>query len=178
MDNSYKTIDEKTIFEGIVVDISLDTIVLPNGKTAKREVVEHDGGAAILPIDDEGNVILIRQYRHPLKKKLLEIPAGMVEPHEDHKACATRELEEEVGVVAKNVEYLCHIAPSVGYCSEIIHIYLGRGLEKGKQNLDPEEFIEIEKYPFEDALKMCLSGEIVDAKTIVSILAYNNLYKK
>jgi len=160
------------MFRGKIVDIVHDTITLPNGNTALREVVKHADGAAVIPIDSDGNIIFIRQYRHPVGKMVLEIPAGTLEKGEDYLICAARELEEEIGYTSSNIRFLSRICPSVGFCDEIIYIYLAADLTKTKQNLDADEFIELETYSPDEALQMISSGEIFDAKTVTAVLAY------
>ena len=160
------------MYSGNIVDVVHDTITLPNGRNALREVVRHPGGAAVLPIDNDGNVVLIRQYRHPLGCVVLEIPAGMLNAGETPRECAVRELEEETGYTSANVRPLAQISPSPGYLNERIHIYLATDLSVSEQNLDEEEFIEVEVYPLDEAVRMVFDGRIVDSKTVVAILAY------
>ena len=168
----YQNTQSVVKFKGVIVDVAHDTITLPNGKTALREVVLHADGAAVLPIDNDGNMVFVRQYRHPVGDMILEIPAGMVNKGENTLECATRELEEEIGYKSKNISLLTRLATSPGYCDENIYIYLATDLEKSKQNLDEEEFIEVETYSAQDALRLVSEGKIYDAKTVTAILAY------
>ncbi|WP_250278705.1 NUDIX hydrolase [[Clostridium] colinum] len=168
---AYDIIDSKTAFNGKIIDVKVDTICLPNGNSAKREVVLRGDAAAIVPIDENGNVILVEQYRHPALSMILEIPAGMLEEGEDPKKCAIRELEEETSLIAKDVTHITTMYPAVGFCTEKIHIFLARQLEQGKFNFDEDEFINVKKMPIEKAIDMIYTGEIIDSKTIVGLLA-------
>lgn len=172
----YEIVESELTYKGRILDVKVDTIALPNGKTAKREVVLHNGGSAIIPVDKEGNIYFVRQYRHPTNRMILEIPAGMVEKGEDPIACAARELEEEIGQKSDDISLLTSIYSSVGYTTEIIHIYKAENLYEGEQNLDEDEFINIEKYHIDEAVEMIASGKIMDAKTIVAVLAYKNFF--
>ena len=173
--NNYNVIKSDLVFKGKVIDIFHDTITLPNGKEALREVAVHRGASAIVPVDSNGNIILVRQYRHPIKKEVLEIPAGVLEKGEDFKTAALRELEEEIGYKAKDAVFLTSLNTSLGFCDEVIYIYLADNLEKSVQNLDEEEFITVEKFSLQTVLDMIMSGKITDAKTIAGILIYNQI---
>lgn len=131
-----KTVESKTLFEGHIVTLKLDRAQLPNGSLASREVVEHPGGVAVLPLDAEGRVIMVRQYRYPLHNTLLELPAGKLEKGEDHRVCGIRELQEEVGITADEVIYLGGLYLSPGYSNEVLHLYLARGLHQGECHPD------------------------------------------
>jgi len=173
----YQVVNSETVYNGKIVDVVHDTITLPNGKTALREIVKHADGAAILPIDSDGNIILIRQYRHPVGEMVLEIPAGMLDDGEDHLTGAARELEEEIGYTSSNIRFLSKICPTIGFCDEFIYIYLATDLVKSKQNLDDDEFIELEVYTPDEALSMIANGTIYDAKTVTAVLAYCLQYR-
>ena len=170
--HNYQVTQSTTVYSGNIVHVVHDTITLPNGRNALREVVRHPGGAAVLPIDKNGNVVLIRQYRHPLGCVVLEIPAGMLNAGETPQECAARELEEEAGYKTANIRPLAQISPSPGYLNERIYIFLATDLSVSEQNLDEEEFIEVEAYPLDEAVRMVFDGRIVDSKTVVAILAY------
>ena len=172
MNADYKTTHSDIVYRGKLVDILHDTVTLPNGRSAFREVVRHPGGAAVLPIDPGGNLVLIRQYRHPLGGLTLEIPAGMLNPGETHQECATRELEEEIGYRAASVSPLVSISPSPGYLREEIRVFLATELVASAQNLDEEEIIDIETYTLDEAVTKVFDGTITDAKTVAAILAY------
>jgi len=172
MEENYQVVTSETVYNGKIVDIVHDTITLPDGRTALREIVKHADGAAVLPIDNDGNIIFIRQYRHPVGEMVLEIPAGTLDEGENHLNCAARELEEEIGYTSSNIRFLSRICPSVGFCDENIYIYLATDLVKSKQNLDADEFIELEVYTPTEALRMISDGTIYDAKTVTAILTY------
>ncbi|MBQ2696409.1 MAG: NUDIX hydrolase [Clostridia bacterium] len=173
-----KTVTTKKIFEGKVITLRYDTVLLPNGEEAGREIVEHPGGVAIVALDEEENVYLVRQYRHPFEKILLEIPAGKLNYGEDPFSCGVRELKEETGLSAKQFDFLGSFMVSPGFCREKIYIYLARGLSAGNMNLDPDEFLEVEKKPLADLLNLIMANEIEDAKTVIGILKVNEYIKR
>jgi ADP-ribose pyrophosphatase len=164
-------ISTRRIYEGRVLNLRVDEVRLENGNLGKREVVEHLGATAIVPILEVGEVILVRQYRYPIGIDLLEIPAGTLKANENPKECAVRELEEETGYRCEEITKLteCFLAP--GYSSEKIHIYLARRLTKTKTRMDEDESIILERYRFSDALEKIRTGEIRDAKSIVGLQA-------
>ena len=168
----YEVVRSEVVFEGRIVRVLQDVITLPNGNEALREIVRRADGACVLPVLDDGRVVLVRQYRHTLRAMVLEVPAGTVEPGEEHDACAMRELEEEAGYKASQVHLLAKVCGSIGFCGELIYVYYADNLTKGVCNPDPEEFIEVETYTLEEAVKMVFDGRIVDAKTATAILAY------
>jgi ADP-ribose pyrophosphatase len=166
-----KRISSKRIYEGNVLNLRVDEVKMDNGSMARREVVEHRGAAAIVPILEGGDVILVRQFRYPIDTDLLEIPAGTLRAHEHPKACALRELEEETGYQCREIAEMleCFIAP--GYSTEKIHIFLARSLTKTKQKMDEDESINVERCRFSEALEKIRTGEIRDAKSIVGLQA-------
>lgn len=170
MNYNEKTIKSELKFQGNIIKLRVDTVVLPNGNEATREIVEHPGGVAILPIDKEGNVYLVRQFRKPIEQMLLEAPAGKLSYGEEHYDCGVRELQEETGLTAEKITYLGYIIPTPGYTDEIIHLYLAQELTHGCQNTDEDEFVDVEKHHIDDVVKMCLNGEISDAKTVIAVL--------
>ncbi len=165
-----KTLKSEVKFEGRIIRLKVDTVLLPNGNEGTREIIEHPGGVAILPVDSDNNAYLVRQYRKPLEQMLLEAPAGKLAYGESHYDCGVRELKEETGFDAGKMTYLGYIVPSPGYANERIHLYLAQGLTSGEQNPDEDEFVNVEKYCFEEVYAMCVSGEITDAKTIAAVL--------
>lgn len=165
-----KTISSDTIFKGRVFDVCRQTVRLDDNSEAGREVVVHNGGAGILAIDDNKNIFLVRQYRKGAEREMLEIPAGKLEKGENPKACAVRELREEIGAEAKNICFLSEFFPTPAYCSEKITVYLASELTMHEQKLDSGEFLEIIKMNFDEAYQKVMSGEIIDAKTIIAIL--------
>lgn len=160
----------KSIFKGRVLDINLERIKLPNGNEVDLEIVRHPGGACALPLHDDGEVTLIRQYRHPAQDILWEIPAGRIDAGEDPETCARRELEEEAGFIAGKMRKLSAFLTTPGFCSEVLHIYLATNLTRCGQRLDHDEYLEVVKLPFKDALDMVFSGEIIDGKTMIALL--------
>lgn len=165
-----KTIDSNTVYEGSVIKVRVDTVEVSDGKLASRDIVEHPGGVGIIAVSAKGNLILVKQFRKPLDNLLLEIPAGKLNYNEDHYSCGVRELEEETGYSAGSFTYLGYFHPTPGFCDEKLHLYYATDLKEGKANPDEDEFLTVEEIPFEIAVKMVLSGEIKDAKTLIGIL--------
>jgi len=165
-----KTVERKIAFEGRVFQVEVKKVELFDGSISNREVVLHNGGATIVALDDDMNVHLVRQFRSPYEKVLLELPAGKLEKGEDPRACAIRELKEETGMEASSVVSLGEMYATPGYCSEIIHLYLAQGLTHGEGNPDDGEFLQTVKMPLEQAVKMVETNEISDAKTMVALL--------
>ena len=170
-----KTIKREIIFEGKVFTVARDNVLLENGKPALRELVLHNGGAGILPVDDKGNVTLVRQYRSGAARQMTEICAGKLEKDETPKAGALRELEEELGLRAGNVRSLGTIAATPAYDSEIIYIYLATELTSCPRNPDEGEFLDIVTLPLSDAVDMVMKNEITDAKTQIALLKAERL---
>ncbi|MEM4250704.1 MAG: NUDIX hydrolase [Candidatus Bathyarchaeia archaeon] len=162
-------IHSRRIYDGKVIGLRVDRVQLPSGEVFDREVVEHRGAVAMLPMLDDGRLLLIRQYRHPVGKILLEIPAGTLSEGETPEDCARRELVEETGYTAEDLEELfsCFLAP--GYSSEKIHLFLASRLRKVGDNPEIDEFIQLEPTEIKDAEAMIKRGEIMDAKTISAI---------
>lgn len=169
MDLIEKTVESKVLFEGKIIKLRLDDIILPNGKPAKREVISHNGGCAVLPITDDGYILLVEQFRYPYKEVIFEIPAGKIDKNEDTKACAVRELKEETGCSAQSVEFAGVIYPSPGYTDEKIYIYIARGLNVSEASLDEDEFLNLKKFSIAEVMSMIETNVIKDAKTIVSV---------
>lgn len=174
----YEVKKSEKVYDGKILKVFRDEIMMPDGKTATREIIEKNNASAIVPVDDDGNLIFVRQYRHPAKDMVLEIPAGTFEAHEDPYDCALRELEEEIGYRAESLTYIDWTYCSVGVCTERIYLYIAEKLIKGEQHLDPDEFIEIERYSLQEAVNMVFNGTIKDSKTVMGILAYNELVAK
>jgi ADP-ribose pyrophosphatase len=164
-----KLLSSNRIYSGKVLKLDLDTVALPNGSTTELEILRHPGASAVVPLKEDGSVVLIRQLRHAAGGFIYEIPAGKLDPQEDPKDCAARELEEEVGYRAGSLELLTSIWTAPGFTDEVIHIYLGTYLEVGKQNLDQDEILEIVEWPLEEAMAKILDGTIRDAKTIIGL---------
>src|SRR4029077_10925697 len=161
----------KNIYTGRVITVNVDTVTLPNGLTVDLEVVRHPGAAAVVPLKDDGTVILIRQFRHAAGGFIYEIPVGKLHPGEDPTGCAARELEEEIGYRAGRLELLSSIFTAPGFTDEVIHIYKATGLTKGRQQLDRDEVLDVIEKPLSDAMDKIEDGTIRDAKTIVGLQA-------
>ena len=162
-------LDSKEIFSGRVFDVTVDT-VREGDKTYVREVVHHPGSAVILPAYDDGTIALVRQYRHPAVKYLLELPAGTLKDRERPEDGAARELEEELGLIARKLEKLSEFFVSPGFCSEKMWLYLATDLTETAQRLEDDEAIEVVRMPLSRALQMITDGEIEDAKTIIGLM--------
>jgi len=162
--------ESRHIFSGRIIDVSVDTVELPNGSICDLEIVKHPGAAAVVPIDDAGRVIMIRQYRYAAGGYLLEVPAGKLDPGEAPEACARRELEEEIGMRATNLISMGMIWVSPGFTDERIWLYLASGLEAGKQALEENEILTIERLSLREAVQRAQAGEIEDAKSITALL--------
>ncbi|MGI6029859.1 MAG: NUDIX hydrolase [Candidatus Heteroscillospira sp.] len=166
-ENKVKTLNG---YRGVIVNVDLDKITLPDGSEALREVVSHPGGVSILALDSENRVVCVRQYRYCFGEHLLEIPAGKLEYGEDPMECAVRELSEETGISADEFISLGEIYPSPGFCREVLHLYLAMGLHEGEAHPDEGEFLDVLRVPFEELLEKAMSGEIRDGKTVAAIL--------
>ena len=165
-----KQLSREMKFDGRVVKLYVDQVELDNGTRTIREVIEHPGGVCVLPIDENGDVYMVKQFRYPFMKALYELPAGKLEFGENHRECGIRELKEETGPTADSFEYLGCIYHTVAYDTKIIHKYLARGLHFGEQHLDEGEFLDVVKLPFEKVVEMALNGELPDAKTQAAVL--------
>ena len=161
--------NSQKVFEGRVVNVTVDT-VSEGGLTYQREVVHHNGSAVIVPVFDDGTVALVRQYRHPAVRYLLEVPAGTLAQGERPEIGAARELKEELGLVAARLEKLSEFFVSPGFCEEKMWVYLATELSQGEQALEDDEIIDVVRLPIGDALEMITSGEIEDAKTIIGLM--------
>ncbi|MBO5924876.1 MAG: NUDIX hydrolase [Clostridia bacterium] len=171
MDLIEKTLSSTTIYDGKVIKVIRDQVSLPNGESAYREIVHHNGGATVLAVKDD-MVYFVRQYRYAYHDELLELPAGKLNEGEDPKSCAIRELEEETGLKATDVDLITKLYPSPGYTDEVIYVYLARDFVQGTQHLDEDEFLGVITLPLSTVKDMLDSGEIRDAKTIVALRYY------
>jgi len=176
-DHKEKMISSKRIYEGRIINLRVDTVTLPNGKTSKREIVEYAGAVAVVPMNKNGELLLVRQYRYAVGQTLLEIPAGKIEPGEDYAVSAGRELLEETGFTASNLKPLISFYSTPGFTNEQIHLFLATDLKLKKQKLDDDEFIDVVTVTLKQALEMIWSGKICDAKSVAGILAVYNSYK-
>lgn len=171
MNLNEEILNEKLIHKGNFMDFVNIDVKLPNGKNANRDVIKHPGACAVIAFLDSENIILVEQFRLPLNKTLLEIPAGKLNKKEDPMDCAKRELQEETGYVAKEIEYLGSIATAPGFCDEIIHLYKAWNLSLGEKNEDEDEFTSVKVLNINDLKEMIKKGKIIDGKTI-SVLSY------
>lgn len=159
----------KNIYTGKVVTLNVDRVRLPNGETVDLETIRHPGAAAVVPLKDDGTVVLIRQFRHAAGGFIYEIPAGKLHPGEDPLHCAERELEEEVGYRASAFELLSSIFTAPGFADEVIHVYKATGLTTGRQQLDRDEVLDVIEMPLSEAVAKIHDGTIRDAKTIIGL---------
>ncbi len=172
-----KRIDRQLIANGSIIDYYQDTMLMPDGKTAKWDLIDHKGAAAVVPVLEDGRIIMVRQYRNALERYTLEVPAGglngRTEPTYD---AAKRELKEETGFDSEDLELLVRIKTTVAFCNENIDIYVARNLKPGNQHLDEDEYIEYEAYSVDELCQKIYTCEIQDSKTICAILAYKDKY--
>ena len=171
-----KQIKAEYMYKGRIINLRRDEVLLPNGNTALREVIEHPGGVCVAAITENDEVLMVRQFRYPYSEVVLEIPAGKRDSADENPLeCGKRELREETGATAANFIPLGELYPSPGYCGEIIWLYAASGLSFGNQDTDEDEFLEVEKIPLKKAVEMIMNGEIKDAKTQAAILKLNLL---
>ncbi|MBO5929370.1 MAG: NUDIX hydrolase [Clostridia bacterium] len=165
------TTSTKNCFEGKILRVRVDTVRLPNGATATRDIVEHNGAVCVAALTESQELLFVRQYRHPFGKVLLELPAGKLDSKSENPlSAAVRELREETGATAADMRFLGELYPSPGYCDEIISLYLATGLSFGESDPDDDEFLEVERIPLKTAVQMVLENEIPDGKTQALVL--------
>lgn len=175
----FKRLSRDLVAHGAILDYYQDTIQIPNGNVAKWDFIKHNGAAAVVPVDDEGRLIMVRQYRNALDRYTLEIPAGGLQtPQEPTRDAAIRELAEETGYRAGKVELLLTIRTTVAFCNEKIDIYLARELTPGNQHLDEDEYVQVGAYTLQELTDKIYAGEIQDSKTVAAVLAYKDKYGK
>ena len=172
-----KLIKQNKIYTGKAVDFYRDEISLPNGQPAIREYLGHPGAAAVLPFLDQRNIILVKQYRYPVGRYTYEIPAGKLDSGESPVDCIKRELEEETGYKAKRIEKMLDFYPTTSFSNEILHIFAAFGLVKGDSHPDEDEFVSTKIFDFKKAVNMVKSGEIMDSKTVIALLYFDNILK-
>ena len=170
-----KTIEVKNIYDGKIIKFELQTVELCNKKLVEREIIRHKGGVAVIPITENNEIIMVRQFRKAFDEELLEIPAGKIEYDEKPETCAKRELKEETGYSAEKISFINVMYPSPGYTDEKIYIYKAENLTEGDLSLDEDEFLQVEKYTLEQAVEMVKTGVLKDAKTIIAILLLSSL---
>lgn len=178
MDLTEKTLGKSYIYKGRIINMRVDDAMLPDGRTAKREVVEHPGGVCIAALTEQEELLFVEQFRYPYGEVVLELPAGKLEYGEDPLEAGKRELQEETGAVAKDYRSLGKLYPTPGYCGEIIHLYLATDLTFSEQHPDDDEFLELRRIPLEKAFQMVMENKIADAKTQVGILKTYQLVRE
>ena len=165
-----RVMSEDTVWQGHIFDINRLNVMLPDGRQAQRDVVRHPGAVAIVALTDDGRICLVRQYRTALGRVTVEVPAGKLDPGEDPLECAHRELLEETGMQADRMAFLTTIATGVGFCDELIHVYMATGLHFAQSDPDADEFINVDLVPLSELIDAVLDGRIEDAKTVVGAL--------
>ena len=178
MDLIEKTVSTEEIFDGRVVKLRVDKVELPDGKLQTREVISHPGGVGVIAMDDENNVLMVKQFRPGAKGVLLEIPAGKLEYGENPEECGRRELSEETGFIANEFSHLAKFYVTPAYCEEIINIYFARNLVPSKQHLDEGEFLDVLKISFDELYEKVINNEIKDGKTIIAVLKLKEFLTK
>jgi ADP-ribose pyrophosphatase len=168
--NQEPTIDSKVVFEGRILTLRVDSVRLPNGRETTREIAEHSDSVCIVPIDEQGNILLVRQYRKPVEMDLLEVPAGGIEEGEVPEEAVQRELQEEIGYTAGNLQHLSSFWLAPGWCTEYMHAYLATDLMPSNLAADDDEFISVVRVPLAESLDMVKQGLIRDAKSISALL--------
>jgi len=167
---SEPTVESKTVYEGRILNLRVDTVRLPNGRLTTREIAEHSSTICVVPIDNENNVLLVRQYRKPAEAQLLEVPAGGIEPGENVEDAVLRELQEEISFTSDSLRRLSSFWVSPGWCTEYMHAYLATDLRPSNLSADEDENISVERVPLESIPGLIEQGEIQDAKSIASLL--------
>lgn len=174
MNDSHKlieqTISSKEVFNGRLLHVFFDEVRLPDGTTLTREWIKHPGASAVLPVFENGDVMLVRQFRYPMAQIFYEAPAGKIDPDEDADSTARRELKEEAGLTCQHFQYIGQFYPGIGYSDEVIHLYTAWDIASFEQQVDEDEFLLKERIPFRQAVEMVHNGEISDGKTMVTLL--------
>lgn len=165
-----KTLTSDVKYEGVIFTITHDTAELENGKTAPRDVLHHNGGVCVIPVTENNEIFLVKQFRYPFQTVTREVPAGKLEKGEDHAECGRRELLEETGCTCSEYIYLGEMLPTPAYNSEITYMYLAKGLTFTSQSLDPDEFLDVERIPLSESVAQVMDGTIRDGKTQIAIL--------
>lgn len=177
MSDEVRRVKRELAYEGKVIKVYRDYMEFANGNTAKWDYIHHDGAAAVVPVLEDGRILMVKQYRNALERDTLEIPAGKLdEPGEPGVECAYRELEEETGYRCEHLEWLITLRTTVAFCNERIEIFVARNLIKSRQHLDEDEYIDVKAYTIEELKEKIYSGEIEDSKTVSALLAYDLKY--
>jgi ADP-ribose pyrophosphatase len=172
------TLKSKEIYDGRLLNVFVDTIRLPDGSQSTRDWIRHPGACAIVPVFDDQTVMLIQQFRYPMKQIFYEVPAGKIDSGESAESTARRELEEECGLICNNLDYAGHFYPGIGYSDEVIHVYVATGLKEISSKTDDDEFVINHRIPFKEAQQMISDGIISDGKTICAFNRTINWWKK
>ena len=170
------TVESRNVFEGKIINVRVDTVGMPAGKLATREIVEHAECVCVVPLDGKGNVVMVRQYRKPTEEHLLEIPAGNVDPGEEPRQTVIRELREETGFTADKIEHICSFWTTPGFTNELMHAYMATDLHPGQMQLDEDEILNVITLPLKAVVPMIRNGEIRDAKSIASLMLVFNSF--
>ncbi|MGN0406190.1 MAG: NUDIX hydrolase [Bariatricus sp.] len=179
MEKEMTRVKRVRMYQGAIVDVYRDYMQFSNGNTEEWDYIHHRGAAAVVPVMDDGRIIMVRQYRNALERFTLEIPAGALDdPDEPGLNCSARELEEETGYRSENLEWLITLRTTVAFCNERIEVYVAKNLVPSKQHLDPNEFVNVELHTVDELKQMIFAGEIEDSKTVASILAYDAKYNR
>lgn len=173
-----KKIKSEQVFDGRLLKVFVDTIELPDNNTSTRDWIKHPGACAVIPLYENGDIMMIRQFRYPMAQIFWEVPAGKIDAGENPDQTAIRELKEETGLSAQTMDYVGHFYPAIGYADEVIHIYVASGLSENEQEMDDDEFVYKERIPFKQAIEMIHSGEINDGKTVICLLRMENWLKR
>ena len=177
MAEEFKRLDRKLVYHGTIIDYYRDTIQVPNGNIAEWDFIGHKGAAAVVPVREDGKLLMVKQYRNALERYTLEIPAGARDSREEpFEVCAARELEEETGYRCGSLEHLISIKTTVAFCNEGIEVFVARDLVPTRQHLDPDEYVELTAHSLEELCQWIYEGKIQDSKTVAAIMAYKNKY--
>ena len=173
----YERLDRTLVYKGVIIDFYQDTVKVPNGNVVKWDFIGHKGAAAVVAVNEDGKLLMVRQYRNALDRETLEIPAGALDsPEEPTHVAAARELEEETGFKAGKLELLIKLRTTVAFCNEKIDVYLATDLQPSKQNLDDDEFINVEVHDIDELVQMIYDCKIEDSKTVAALMAYKNKF--
>ena len=167
---AFELIESESVYKGRAFDIRCDLVRLPDGRTTRLDIVNHIGSAVIVPVDDQGNMYFVRQYRHAARLDMLELPAGTLEPGEDPLVCAQREVREETGMAADHIRDIGGFYLAPGYSTEFMRVYLATELHHDPLEADADEFLSVEKLPVMDAIRLAEGGGVPDAKTLAALL--------
>ena len=177
MSEDVKRMGRELAYQGTVLKVYKDHMKFSNGNTEDWDFIHHDGAAAVIPVMDDGKILMVKQYRNALERDTLEIPAGKLDdPDEEGIGCASRELKEETGYSSDDLEWLLTIRTTVAFCDERIEVFVARNLIPGEQHLDEDEFVDVKAYKLEELKGMIFEGKIQDSKTMAAILAYESKY--